>query len=256
MTELIEKRSVSALINDPAALDEVRAHLAKENVVIIRNVVDPGDIKRIISYLAGIGRGSLPNWQPLLPRCPNFHRINRSDRRSYVKGNFHQWSFFPWNQDLFDFYSRFRDVFVLRNILSGAEPGTYLGSDPDDDCIARLSFQFYPKGCGGMNEHRDPLGAHQEVVPILIMSELGVDFKTGGVYVRNVDDEVIWVETVAKPGDLVLFNPNMKHGVAQIDPDQAEDWLSFEGRWMSIFAVNKMATNNRVAEAIDLGAAG
>ncbi|HVJ41293.1 MAG TPA: hypothetical protein VM639_07345 [Dongiaceae bacterium] len=208
----------------------------------------------MIAYLAGIGRGSLPNWQPILPKCPNFHRVNQWDERSYVKACFHQFSFFPWNQDLFNFFSRFRDIFVLRNLLSGASEDAYLGSEPYDECIARLSFQFYPKGIGAMNMHRDPEGPHQAVVPILVMSERGRDFKEGGVFVQTEQGERIFIEEYAKPGDVVLFDPQMLHGVATIDPIAAPDWPSFEGRWMSIFAVNKLATNTRVAEAVDVQA--
>jgi len=69
---------------------------------------------------------------------------------------------------------------------------------------------------------------------------------------KNSGGEVIWVEKHARPGDVVLFSPQLVHGVAPIDPKVALNWPSFEGRWMSIFAVNKLATNTRVAEAVDL----
>jgi hypothetical protein len=53
-------------------------------------------------------------------------------------------------------------------------------------------------------------------------------------------------------GDVVLFSAKMPHGFATIGPTAGSDWPSFEGRWMAIFAVNKLATNTRVREAIDL----
>jgi hypothetical protein len=71
---------------------------------------------------------------------------------------------------------------------------------------------------------------------------------------KNTSGEVIWIEKYARPGDVVLFSPRLVHGVAPIDPKIALDWTAFEGRWMSIFAVNKLATNTRVAEAVDVAA--
>jgi ectoine hydroxylase-related dioxygenase (phytanoyl-CoA dioxygenase family) len=71
---------------------------------------------------------------------------------------------------------------------------------------------------------------------------------------KNSGGDVIWVEKHARPGDVVLFSPQLVHGVAPIDPKAELNWPAFEGRWMSIFAVNKLATNTRVAEAVDLAA--
>ena len=193
-------------------------HLARENVCIVRNVATLSEVHQYIKYLSEVGRCSIPNWQPILPKCPNHHRVNQWDERSYVKACFHQFSFFPWNHDVFNFFRRFRDVFVLRNLLSGAEPEAYLGLEPDDDCTARLSFQFYPKGAGAMNAHVDPAGPHQSVVPTLMMSELGIDFLEGGAFMKNSNGDMIWIEKYARPGDVVLFSPKLVHGVAPIDP--------------------------------------
>jgi ectoine hydroxylase-related dioxygenase (phytanoyl-CoA dioxygenase family) len=104
-----------------------------------------------------------------------------------------------------------------------------------------------------MNAHIDPAGPHQAVVPTLMMSELGRDFREGGAFMKNSKGKIVWIEKHTNPGDVVLFSPKLVHGVAPIDPGEPVNWAAFEGRWMSIFAVNKLATNTRVAEAIDLG---
>lgn len=256
MTKILETAPLPDLLNDEAARSAVLASLAAKDAIIIRNVVSATKIQRIKDYLRSIGRSSLPNWHPILPNCPNFHRINVWDQRSYVKACFHQFSFFPWNDDILSLFASFKDVFALRNLLSGAGPHDYLGPEPLDQCIARLSFQFYPRGGGAMNKHKDPIGPHQAVVPILIMSKFGEDFKKGGAYFDTAAGETVFVEQFANPGDLVLFDPQMPHGVAPIDPDVEMDWPAFEGRWMSIFAVNKLATNTQVTDAVDIAAAG
>lgn len=255
MTPIFETAALSDLIRDSSLREDLLKQLDDEKLCIIRGVATRQEMAAWIAYLSQVGRGSLPGWQAILPNCSNFHRISHWDERSYVKACFHQFSFFPWNDDIFSLFTRLRPVFELRNLLSGAEPGAYLGYEAYDDCIARLSFQFYPKGIGGMNEHIDPVGPHQAVVPLLMMSELGRDFEDGGIFVRGADGEMVFIEKYTRPGDVVLFSPKLAHGVATIDPKKDADWLSFEGRWMAIFAVNKLATNTRVAEAVDLAVA-
>ena len=73
-------------------------------------------------------------------------------------------------------------------------------------------------------------------------------------FMKNSKGDVTWIERYTRPGDVVLFSSQLVHGVAAIDPGAALNWTAFEGRWMSIFAVNKLATNRRVAEALDVGA--
>jgi len=254
MTRIIDTAPLKELIASPSLMADILKEIEAENVCLVRGVIPREDVRSLVDYLTGIGRGSLPNWQPIMPKCPNHHRVNQWDPRSYVKACFHQFSFFPWNHDVFNLFQRFRDVFVLRNLLAGAEPEAYLGQEPYDDCTARLSFQFYPRGAGAMNAHIDPAGPHQAVVPTLMMSELGRDFREGGAFMRKSAGETIWIEQHTNPGDVVLFSPRLVHGVGTIDPDAAVNWPAFEGRWMSIFAVNKLATNRRVTESVDLGA--
>jgi hypothetical protein len=255
MTKIVETPPLPEILKSREAMQNILDHMKQENVCIVRNVATPDEVQRLVQYLTGIGRGSIPNWMPILPKCPNHHRVNQWDDRSYVKACFHQFSFFPWNHDLFNLFKRFRDVFVLRNLLAGAQPDAYLGQEPYEGCTARLSFQFYPMGAGAMNAHIDPAGPHQAVVPTLMMSQLGVDFHEGGAFMKNSKGETSWIEQHTKPGDVVLFSPALVHGVATIDPGSEVDWSSFKGRWMSIFAVNKLMTNTRVAEAVDLGTA-
>jgi hypothetical protein len=254
MTRIIDTAPLKDLIASPALMAGILKEIETENVCLVRGVISPEEVRSLVDYLTGIGRGSLPNWQAIMPKCPNHHRVNHWDPRSYVKACFHQFSFFPWNHDVFNLFQRFRDVFALRNLLAGAEPDAYLGREPYDDCTARLSFQFYPRGAGAMNAHIDPAGPHQAVVPTLMMSELGKDFREGGAFIRNSGGETVWIERHTNPGDVVLFSPRLVHGVDTIDPGAAVNWPAFEGRWMSIFAVNKLATNTRVAEAVDMGA--
>lgn len=230
----------------------IREEIKNGNIYIFKRLVDPALVLKMRDYLSNIGRNSLPNYHAIKAGAPNFHRLNIWDERAYVKGCFHQFVFFPWNQDVFNFYKVFQDGYYLKNLINGLPKDKFMGAEPEDDCTARLSFQFYPKGTGGLNKHSDPVDHHQLTVPLLIMSKKGEDFTSGGMYVEGENGEIIFGDDLCDIGDVLFFNAVIPHGVKVIDEHKEEDWLSFEGRWMMIFATNKLAGTSTIADAVDL----
>ena len=240
------------LLNDEAALEQARANIRAGDVYIVRRQFDPLLLNEIREYLASVGRGSLPNYAPIQAGAPNFHRMNRADPRAYVQGCFHQFVFFPWNQDVFDLFTLFAPVYHLKNRLSDLPAERFLGIQPEDGCTARLAFQIYPRGGGFLNRHSDPVDYHQLSVPILQMSEKGKDFSSGGLFVQMADGHDLMLDDVCAPGDVVYFNASCAHGVKSIDPDAPLNWPSYAGRWMLLFAVNRLAGNTAIGNARDL----
>lgn len=241
-----------SLLSNPSKLNELKVGITNGDLYILKSVYEESFINRVKTYLTNIGKSSLPNYHPIELHAPNFHRINIWDNRAYVKGCFHQFTFFPWNQDVFSLFEKTKEIYYLKNLINNLPKEKFLLNKPEDDCVARLSFQFYPKGIGGMNKHCDPIDKHQLVVPTLVMSEKGKDFITGGVYVENEEKELIYVDDLVEIGDVILFNAQIPHGVKTIDEDKEDDWLSFEGRWMMIFATNKVTGYNEINDSIDL----
>ena len=237
---------------DPSRIAQMRKDLLDGDVYIARRVVPKEKLLAIREYLIGIGRGSLPNYRSIEPRCPNFHRIDRWDPRAHVGSCFHSFSFFPWNQDIFDLFNLFRPVYHLKNLISELDAESFLGQEPDRGCTARMSFHCYPKGSGGLNRHQDPFDYHQTTVPIMMMSKKGQDFHEGGAYVENSEGQRIVLDDRCDVGDVYYFNAQCFHGVNRIDPDEPEDWFSFQGRWMILFAVNQIAGHSAIADSRDL----
>jgi hypothetical protein len=254
--QLIELPDHGTLLQDPKRLEEVRAGLRDGDVFIARRICDPDLLAEIRVYLTGVGRNSLPNYAPIEAGAPNFHRMNRSDPRAYVRGSFHQFVFFPWNQDVFGLFEIFASVYAVKNVLSGLPADAFMAAQPQDGCTARLAFQMYPRGGGFLNRHSDPVDYHQLTVPILQMSTKGRDFSQGGLFVQMADGSDLIVDDVTEPGDVVYFNARCPHGVHPIDPDSRQRWLDYAGRWMLLFATNKLAGNSAIADAVDLGRAG
>lgn len=233
-------------------IEETKSYLESGGVFIIRQMVDPTYVSLVRDYLAKVGANSLPAYHPIVEGCPNFHRVNKDDERSYVRATFHQFSFFPWNQDLFDLFSTLKPIFELRNLLSKNPKDAYLGKKSENGCIGRISFQFYPQGGGMMNLHKDPEDYHQFTVPTLCMSKKGVDFETGGAFFE-MDGKRHFVDDLCDLGDVTLFHARHSHGVAPIDPNKKLEWHKFLGRWVALAAVNKLSSNSIIKNAEDLG---
>lgn len=245
---------MSEILHDSSEIDRLRSQILDGAVVIQRESFDRTIVKSLIGYLADVGRNSLSNYQPIEIGAPNFHRLNKSDQRSHVKGCFHQFVFYPWNQDLFDLFERTRTLFQLKNVLSRNEPDKYLGEVGEDGIVTRLAFQFYPSGMGYLNRHQDPVGPHQLTVPTMSLTQKGVDFHTGGAYLQDVDGNQHNLDDLVGPGDVVYFDARLKHGVELIDSEVETAWTDFHGRWVLLIATNKLAKTTNVSDAVDYGA--
>jgi hypothetical protein len=243
-----------ALLSDDARLQQVRTDIAAGDIYIARRQFDAALLQEIRGYLEGVGRGSLPNYAPIQAGAPNFHRMNRNDSRAYVPGCFHQFVFFPWNQDPFDLFTLCAPIYHMKNRLSGLPADSFLSLAPQDGCTARIAFQVYPRGGGFLARHADPVDYHQLTVPIMQMTRKGVDFQSGGLFVQMADGRDLVIDDLAEPGDVVYFNAACPHGVAAIDPDAPMKWTTFAGRWMMLFAVNRVAGNTAIGNAVTLPA--
>lgn len=248
-------QNLETILNNNKKITEIKNKISEGNLIIIKNTINKKTINRVKKYLISIARNSLPYYQKIEISAPNHHRIIRSDKRSHVTGSFHQFSFFPWNQDVFNFFNIFKKGYHLKNLLSENHKNKYLGNTPEDHIIARICFQFYPAGEGYLNMHSDPVGKHQITAPILIMSKKNKkngDFKDGGSYVINNNKKKVYIEEFADIGDIILYDASMAHGVDLIDPKSKNHWLDFKGRWMMLFATNKLNNADHIKESIDL----
>ena len=241
------------MINERNKIDEYASIIKDGGVIIFKEVWPKEHIKILIKYLINVASNTIPNYHAISPLCPNFHLLNRNDKRSYVKGCFQQFNFFPWNHDYFNLFNYSRKIFIMKNIISGLDDNAYLGDENefDRDFTARIAFQFYPSGSGFLNIHKDPVNIHQTVLPILIMSLKGDNYNKGGGYFE-IDGKKIYYDESCNIGDLLFFSPDIPHGVELIDPDTDENWLSFNGRWSGLLSINKFSESNKIPDSIDL----
>ncbi len=241
-----------SLLSNKELIQSMRLDILDGDGYVIKNFVNPSKLDQIKTYLMGVGQNSLPSYHHLQEGCPDFHRVQQLDQRSYVKGIMHQFMFHPWNQNVFDMFTLMKPVYNLKNLLSGLEQDSFLETTPKDGFISRLSYQFYPQGGGCIKRHADPVDEHQLCVPILMMSDFGTDYKNGGGYVVGDEGEVINTDSYMNKGDVLFCNAQVAHGVADIDPDSDMDWLSFKGRWICLVSVIKTLANTTTANSLQL----
>ena len=60
----------------------------------------------------------------------------------------------------------------------------------------------------------------------------------------DIEEETI-VDDNIDVGDLVLLRGDVPHGVEKIDPNKEFELLS-SGRWMGLFAINKLQGSNKI----------
>lgn len=246
-------QSVPEVLADPALVADMERGLRGGAVYVVPTGIDHDLLVELKAYLRSVGQHSLPTYHPIEHGAPNTHRMNNDDERAHVRGRFHQFSFFPWNQDVFGLFDLFAPSYHLKNRLSGLDATSFLGRTPELGCTARISCQFYPRGGGGLNPHTDPVDRHQLTVPLMELGRRGEDFDQGGIYVIREDGSTLDAQEHLGWGDLLLFNAATPHGVATIDSGEQLRWHRFEGRWMVLLTVNKLASVADIADSVDLG---
>ena len=227
-------------------VDYVKYCFDQNSFVVLKSYFPTDKIKLWVKYLTGVKNFSVPNYQVIEKGCTNFCRLNDADPRSFVSGKFWQMNFFPWNQDLLSIYAEFQGLISLRNHITGL-PSEFSVSQPyDSGVVTRIGFQFYPTGGGMLSRHIDPVNEFQRCIPLVIMSEFGIDFRSGGLRIQT-GQQALHVDSMCSVGDIVLLDPLVPHWVDPIDPKaRADSWFNSKGRWMGFCPVNKFASNNSV----------
>lgn len=147
-------------------------------------------------------------------------------------------------------YSKLGSIFgyliSLRNRILGIAED--FGNDPKRDGFWNACrVHHYPSGGGFMVGHRDthfPALLEKAGTPFLqvlvLLSERGEDFHTGGGYVVNRAGEKKYYEDTNSLGNIVCFDGSIIHGVDDVDNDQIIDFNSTKGRLAGFVGLYKV----------------
>jgi hypothetical protein len=202
-------------------------------VFVVKQFYPAAQLLALRDSVFGKGRQTSPAWHPLFDGCPDFHRIHDDYEKAYVKGKIHVFyhhGYYPANDELMEFFG---EIFKLKNHLADAGAGFDTRRIPSQGLIARVNFHQYPSGGGYQAEHIDPHGIHARIQTLVVASEFGRDFKSGGLFAREkAGGEKFYVDAYTEPGDLIVLSPAIPHGVDPVDPGTPIDWQSATGRWI------------------------
>jgi hypothetical protein len=123
----------------------------------------------------------------------------------------------------------------LRNRLFGL-PEDFAVHGTEDGYWTAARIHQYPRGGGFMVPHRDlysrmavaESGARYAQV-FLVMSQKGEDFHEGGAFIER-DGERLFYEDSCAPGDVIVYDGQVVHGVGDVDPLEPIDLERFTGR--------------------------
>ena len=98
-------------------------------------------------------------------------------------------------------------------------------------------IHHYPSGGGYMMRHRDthfPSALQGSAQPFLqmmvLLSEKGRDFDSGGGFVEDLAGNVVFPEDSHGVGSVIFFQEKTYHGVSDVDPEVVVDFESRRGR--------------------------
>ena len=243
----------STEIDDPGALfevdslwtipvDAVNETVRSLGFAIIRGVASPDEVRYAVASARRVF--SPDDDHPTVGESP-----------ADVRGNFQKWSigtagasrkvpysrmirviFTPFlDEDRYGLQDLLRRVAITRNLMHGL-PADYAIDAIENDRWTAARVLQYPSGGGFIDRHVDtavvdalPSNAATYLQLLMVLTERGVDFERGGAYIE-VDGVRIDLEDHVQLGDLLLYDEQTVHGVADIDPHRVLDTRTLSGR--------------------------
>ncbi|MGP8217106.1 MAG: hypothetical protein ACLQQ4_16170 [Bacteroidia bacterium] len=218
------------------AYSHTKDFMAKINApeaFIVKKIFDAGFIRKLRNDTFDWGISSEASWHPLKDGCPDYHRLHDNYPQAYVKQKFHGFYRHGWYEKNSSIFEAFKGIYELKNYLGGFDKDSFIKNIPSQGVVARLNVHHYPVGGGYQAEHIDPAGPFAEIQTLIIASEKGKDYKTGGVYARKeLGGEKFYLDDYVETGDMLVVSPAIPHGVEPIDPELPYTWNTNNGRWI------------------------
>jgi hypothetical protein len=212
--------------------EEFLTSIRRCDVYIVRSYYGREKVLAFNKFLKKIRHASEPSWHPCLDGCPDYHRINDEYPKSYVRARMHSYYFHRWNPNR-GVFQDFKEVFEIKNVLTGTDKDAHYDNVPSDGVISRVVSHRYPRGGGYLAEHVDPVNPFSLIQTIIQASDHGVDYQQGGLYIRETEtSEPIFLDAYTTMGDMIIASPDVRHAVAPIDPNIPLDWSKEDGRRM------------------------
>ncbi len=206
------------LVYDRYNLEDVRRQIEDIGFAVVKHLVPKQRIDRIRSFwvdtfskMKFIGRVT---WSPYLGQANHIGFTSDPFQHLYRACDF-LWND-PFHQETRDVCLR---VHALRNLVLNEDP--YFGMRFTDARYGIfVTASYYPGGTGRMSVHDDGVSGRTRLVHSLVpVTFRGIDYKDGGMIVVNRNAQQVFVEAGLEPGDVVIYDGSLKHGVMPIIPN-------------------------------------
>jgi hypothetical protein len=200
-------------------LEDVRRQIDDVGFAVVKGLIPKARIERIRSFwidtfskVKPVGRVT---WSPFLGQANHVGFTSDPFQHLYRACDF------LWNDP---FHPETRDVCLrvhaLRNLVLNQDP--YFGMRFTDARYGIfVTASYYPSGTGRMSVHDDGVSGRARLVHSLApVTFRGKDYKDGGMMVINRRGQDVFVEAELEPGDVVVYDGSLKHGVMPIVPNE------------------------------------
>jgi hypothetical protein len=222
-------------------IENIRHFIKSYKVVVLKDVFEKKVIEGIRKSIFDYMQLSEQSNPIIDGDVPNFFRRDENPEKSAVKRINQFVVSFYWNADVAGETVLMKAMSRLRNEIAKLPIEYTLDGIESDGYMTYSNIIHYPLGGGKLNKHQDPPNKQFTVI-ISSMSEKGDDFHRGGVYVEETDEKVE-LDDVLETGDVYLINPQIMHGVDEIDPQSKPlQWNSIKGRWILFPALIEVKT--------------
>lgn len=210
-------------------------------LLLVKNAFDEKLVKSIKKKVINFWKTNPDSFHEMRENCPDYHRIITPEiAKNYSVGAVrHTTYFFPWNNDPCKFNKTIYERWRYSKNLAGLDFNEYEKNTPKDGSVDRIQIVCYPPRYGGVEKHVDTASNCNLAISCYLSSKKNKDFKTGGFYCLDANQNQIDIEDHIDEGDMSLYCPTLEHGVNPIDADTDitnYDWNSGIGRWwMGLF---------------------
>jgi hypothetical protein len=224
-------------------VDAVRDSVAQAGFAIVRGVATPDEARTALGRARAAFRPD--DDHPTVGESPTDVRRNfqkwsigtrGGDHRVYDYARMLRVVFTPFlDEDRYGVHELLRRVAVVRNHLLGLRED-YAIDGIEDELWTAARLQQYPRGGGFIQAHVDratvnvvPSGEANYVQVLVVLTKRGIDFERGGAFLEGADGRLD-LDAHVEPGDLVVYDEQSVHGVADIDPHLVLDTRTLTGR--------------------------
>lgn len=234
---MVESFFKDGKIASDTPFSDIAALVSEGRIVILKNIFGSEMMldfrRRLVDWWKNnppFPHGKSPSDDPTI----NYHRIDDGVIKSVCPHIFHQFGFNSPDK-LEDDISHPAQMIAgamkdLQNQVAGTDFGISLTS-------LRLKVLQYPVGGGFLAEHSHPVEP-QRVGLILSLSQIGVDFTSGGTFFQTPFGRVDTLEH-HDIGDIILFRYDLPHAVAVVDQDKTLDWNADTGKWSVVLELRE-----------------